>query len=466
MDWPLSKVLIPHEQNAHPNDDAPDGTPVETWQDIYAWDRTTAKMLNSIPEIPPSSPLTVFTYRDYPFDRPKNVWHEWVALLVSTVKLIEPCTLWINGDFQLCWISSLSWLYFFASSIMLQFWREWLRKRKDSANDQRDLLAGDLPTTKRPGGPRRVVLGTSGSDRMLLAWKVVWGVGIVISIGTLGATYVFVSTSNNRTFYIWGCLQFVWLILSLLFSYFSDVIDPMTHRWLLAPVSRKALTKSDKTRILGLAFATAKYQLYHHPRGMYCYDEELLCTQTLSHYLHQIHYQLQAAYPLDPTTQPGDIIHITIAAVIGDPTLTSTAWIQGSSHSGMDVYDSCIVFARVQGALVAIPTARVLSDPLTSELNVESSGIDRDILQKGSTNTGRGISWWYWIPCGPDRWLQVRTEELRFLGTREAEVLTDMGVTEKLQRGRLVVSLRDVGEVRGVVSVSREVGDLLIDLAR
>ena len=423
-------------------------------------------MLNSIPEVPPPAPLTVFTYRDYPFDRPTNVWHEWVAILASTVKLIEPFTLWINRNTELCWISSLNWLFFFASSVMLQFWREWLRKREGSADDQRDLLAGDLPTTKRPGGPRRVVLGTSGSDRMLLAWKVVWGLGIVISIGSLGATYIFVSSSNHGTFYIWGCFQLAWLILSLLFSYFSDVIDPMTHRWLLAPVSRKDLTKSDKDRILSLAFAAAKYQLYHHPRGMYCYEEELLCTRTLSEYLHQVQHQLQAAYPLEPSVQPGNTVDITIAAVIGDPTLASTAWIQGSSHSGMDLYDCCIVFARVHGALVAIPAARVLSDPLTSQLNVEGSGIDRDILQKGSTNTGSGISWWYWIPCGPDRWLQVRAEELRFLGTRKAEVLADVGITDKLQRGRLIVSLRDVEEVKGVVKLSREVGELLVDFAR
>jgi hypothetical protein len=438
---------------------------VQTWQDVYVFDRTTAMMLNAVPEIQPHSPMVVFTYRAYPFDRPTDLWYEWVAILASTVKLIEHGTLWIHGDFELCWMSSLSWLYFFASSVTLQLWREWLRKRKDSANDEQDLVAGLLPTTKRPGGPRRIFLGTSGSGRMLLAWKVVWLLGIVISIVSLVATYVFVSTASNRTFYIWGGFQFAWLVLGLLFSYFSDVIDPVTHRWLVAPVPKKDLIKSDKDRILSLVFAVARYQTYFHPRGTYCYDEELLCTRTLSNYLHQVHHQLQATYPLQPSTKPGDTVDITIIAVVGDPTLTSVAWLQGSKHNGMDLYDSCIVFAHVNGVLVAVPAARVLSDPLTSILDVEGSAIDPDIVQKGSTNTGRGISWWYWIPCGPNRWLQARTHEMHFLGRRRADVLADAGVTEKLEKGRLVVGLRNVEEVKGVVGFSVEVGGLLIDLA-
>ena len=461
-----SKVLILNEQNVSLKEHADEGKIAEAWRDVYVFDRTSAMMLNSIPEIQPGCPLVVFTYRDYPFDRPTHLWHEWVAIMASIVKLFELCTLWINGDLALCWISSFNWLYFFASSVILQFWREWLRKWKDSTNDEQDFVAGHLPTTKRPGGPRRIFLGTSGSDRMLLAWHLVWGLGIVSSIVSLVATYVFVSTSGNRTFYIWVGFQFAWLILSLLFSYCSDVLDPMTHRWLVARVAKKDLTKSDKDRLVSLTFAVATYQQYFHPRGIYCYDEELLCTRSLSDYLYRVHHQFQATYPLNPSLQPGDMADITIVAVVGDPTLSSVAWLQGSLHSGMDLYDCCIVFAQVKGALVAVPAARVLSDPLTSAVDVEGSVIDRDIVQKGSTNTGRGISWWYWIPCGPDRWLQVRTEEMRFLGQRRAQVLADAGVTDKLEHGRLVVGLRNVGEVKEVVRLSAEVGELLIDLAR
>lgn len=465
-------VLCKRRANASSKDHADHGKVVQTWQDVYVFDRATAKMLNSIPEIPPDSEPVVFTYRDYPFDRPTNLWYEWVAILASTIKCVELCTLWAHGDLVLCWVSSLSWLYFFTSSVVLQFSREWQRNRRDSANDEIDLVAGQLPTTKRPGGPRRILLGRSENDRMLLPWEVAWGVGILISVASVVTTYVFVSTASNTTFYTWAAFQFAWLLLSLLFSYFTDAIDPLTHRRLLAQVSKKDLTRDDKDRLLGLAFSVARYQMYFHPRGIYCYDEELLCTRTLSDYLYQVGHRLEATYPLDPSAQPGDTVDITVVAIVGDPTLTSVAWLQGSSptRSGMDLYDSCIVFARVGGGrLVAVPAARVLSDPLTSAVDVEASGnvvLDRDIVQKGSTNTGSGISWWYWIPCGPDRWLQARTEDMRFLGTRTADVLADAGVTDKLERGRLVVSLKHVADVKGVVALSAEAGGWLLDVAR
>jgi len=130
----------------------------------------------------------------------------------------------------------------------------------------------------------------------------------------------------------------------------------------------------------------------------------------------------------------------------------------------MDLYDCCLLFLNVQGSLIALPVARVLSAPLTSKLDVESSIVDSDIVNKGSTNTGKGITWWYWIPCGEDRWLQTCTEDMKFLGKREAHVLSDAQVTQKLSQGRLIVSLKSVQDVRDVVSVSREACQILVDI--
>ncbi len=132
----------------------------------------------------------------------------------------------------------------------------------------------------------------------------------------------------------------------------------------------------------------------------------------------------------------------------------------------MDLYDTCLLFLVVQDSLVAVPAARVLSDPLTANLDVESSMIDPDIIDKGSTNTGKGITWWYWIPCGADRWLQTRTEDMKFLGHRTAKVLSDRHVTDKLEKGRLIVSLKSVEEVRDVVDLSVRAGKVLIDIVR
>lgn len=49
---------------------------------------------------------------------------------------------------------------------------------------------------------------------------------------------------------------------------------------------------------------------------------------------------------------------------------------------------------------------------------------------------------------------------------RRADILADAGVTKKLETGRLVVSLKNVAEVKNVVALSAEAGACLIDLAK
>ncbi len=135
------------------------GRPRTTWQDIYAFDRSTSKMLHSVPESDAGSALTVYTYRNYPFDRSTNIAREWTALLASAIKIIEFCTLWISGDRTLCWVSNIAWLYFFGAALTVQFHRQWRGQSEGSGSDRVDILAGQLPTTTRPGGHRKLLWG-------------------------------------------------------------------------------------------------------------------------------------------------------------------------------------------------------------------------------------------------------------------------------------------------------------------
>ena len=436
-----------------------------TWQDIYAFDRSTSKLLNSIPESNPGAPLNIFTYRNYPFDRPTNLSHEWMALSVSFIKMVELCTLWMAGDRILCWVSGLPWLYFYVAAVALQLRRHW-RGQVEESSDWVDVLAGRLPTTTRPGGSRKLLLGTSEKGRLFLSWKIVWTLGALVCMVSVIATYILLGRSTDTTFYIWSAFQMAWLILSLMFYHFSDLTDPMACRQLLAQTPWKDLTMPMKARVLTLALALAKYQMHFHPRGIYCYDEDLLSARALCSYLSTVGHHLQVNYPLDLSAAFGDIIDISVHAVVGDPTLTSAVWMRGYSHTGMDLYDCCLLFLNVQGSLLAIPAARVLSDPLTSKLDVESSIVDRDIVNKGSTNTGQGITWWYWIPCGENRWLQTCTDDMKFLGNRRAEVLSDAQVTQKLSQGRLIVGLKSIQDVRDVVNVSTQACQILVDIMK
>lgn len=388
-----------------------------------------------------------------------------MTLSVSLLKIIESCALWMAGDRTIFLISSFAWLYFYIAAVVLQLRRHWHGQPEDSSNWV-DVLAGRLPTTTRPGGSRKLLLGTSESDRLFSSWRIAWALGAIVCIVSVIATYVLLGRAADTTFYMWSAFQMAWLLLSLMFYHFSDVTDPMAYRLLLAQTPWKELTMPMKERVLTLALALAKYQMHFHPRGMYCYDEDLLSARTLCNYISTTGHHLQTNYPLDPSAKFGDIVDISVQAVVGDPTLGSAAWIRGYNHTGMDVYDCCLMFLNVQGSLIALPAARVLSDPLTSKLDVESSIVDRDIVNKGSTNTGQGITWWYWIPCEGDRWLQTCTEDMRFLGRRKAEVLSDAQVTQKLSQGRLIVSLKTVQDVRDVVNVSTRACQILVDVMK
>lgn len=423
-------------------------------------------MLNTVPESDVGSPLTVFTYRNYPFDRSTNIAREWTALLASGLKIIEFCTLWVSSDRTLCWVSNIAWLYFFIAALTVQFRRQWRGQPEDSGSDRVDILAGQLPTPTRPGGHRKLLLGTSDTGKLLSSWRIIWGIGSVISLASMLTTYMLLSRTSDRIFYVWSAFQMGWLVLLLMFYHFSDATDPMAYRLLVAQAPWKDCTTLMKERVLDLTLALAKYQMHFHPRGIYCYDEDLVSARTLCSHLSTISHHLQSHYPLDPHAKPGDTLPISVHAIVGDTILTSASWLFGHSLTGMDLYDTCLLFLNVHDSFIAVPAARVLSDPLTTNLDVESSIIDPDIINKGSTNTGAGITWWYWIPCGPDRWLQARTEDVKFLGHRTAKVTSDTDVTETLEKGRLIVSLKNVEEVRDVVELSVRAGKVLIDIVR
>ena len=276
------------------------------WQDVYAFDRSTSKILNSIPESNAGSPLTVFTYRNYPFDRSTNIFREWIALSVSLLKMIEFCTLWVSGDRVLCWVSSIAWLYFLIAASTLQILRQWRGQSEGSGSDQVDIIAGQLPTTTRPGGHRKLLLGTSETGKLLSSWRIVWGLGSVISFASVLTIYLLLSRSSDLTFYVWSAFQMGWLVLSLMFYHFSDATDPMAYRLLIAQVPWKDCSMPMKERVLDLTLALAKYQMHFHPRGIYCYNEDLLSARTFCSHVSTISHHLQPHYPLDPNTKPGD----------------------------------------------------------------------------------------------------------------------------------------------------------------
>lgn len=105
--------------------------------------------------------------------------------------------------------------------------------------------------------------------------------------------------------------------------------------------------------------------MHVHPRGIYCYEEDLQKLDTV--------HETKASYPLLPSDVDSGSCEINVVAVIWDTLLSSACWVFGSKLSGLDLYDSCVLILHIRGSTVAIPAARVLTDkPAAPKPDVEA----------------------------------------------------------------------------------------------
>jgi hypothetical protein len=327
--------------------------------------------MRSVPETKSGAPPTIYTYVDYVFQPKWNIPYDWIGFLASLIKLVETYFLYTKGGFTLACICSITWLYFLVSGIFLRLWQLFTRRvgtlNIGDFDCGLDILTGSLPTVSVPGGQRKIFLGALESAQRSLPWRISWGIGALMTILSMIWTYLFLDQSSNSTVYVWAAFQGLWLLLRLLFYQTTSMVDPMaTHghkEW-----TWNKLTKAMKTRVLALTQALAKYQTYHHPRGLYSYREELFDTKTLIDLIERSGGPLNDGYPLGPEASTGDLVDMVTLGIIGDTTLASAAWIQGASLGGMDLYDSCLLFLEINGAVRALPATRVEADSVPSKI--------------------------------------------------------------------------------------------------
>ena len=277
-------------------------------------------------------------------------------------------------------------------------------------------------------------------------WKFAWGIGSGVSAGTIIATYMVLSKQTSSVFAIWVGFQFAWMALRSVFYHFAEGTDRVSHH----PIEEewKELSVELISRIRNLVCALSKYQMHLHPRprGLYCYEEDAQSLEKA--------YETRLEYPLPTDSSNGDNIEINVEEIIGDTALSSACCIFGSKLTGMQLYDSCVLILRVNSETFAIPSARVLTDKAAlPRVDVEAAKGPLFSL-RGNSNTGRDILRFYWIPCGDDRWLQVATIEMKFLGTQTASIVSDAQVTQKLAGGELLVSISEVDHVKEIVQYS------------
>lgn len=365
--------------------------------------------------------------------------------------------LWRQKATILTLVSGGCWFFFFGASVVLQLLGLSYIHYEGVTQRKVDIIAGQLPSPLRVGGQRRLILGAPQEVRHSLYWKVFWGIGSIVCTASVVVLYVNLGRQETTVFAIWTGFQFLWLALRSVFYHFGQATDRIFHHPMQLSKDWKMVPTHFKSRIRRLIFALSKYQMHVHPRGAYCYEEDVQSCDTS--------YNMQARFILTPEDLHRGEVTLSVVSIVGDTLLSSATWLFGSKLSGMDLYDSCIVVLELNCTTVAIPSARVLSGKprgkLSSWPSDEETGVDRQFPPRGGSNTGTDITWWYWIPCGEGKWLQTHSEDMRFLGKRTASIVSDEQVTKTLASGELLVGISEVGHVHEIVRNSVDGSEVL-----
>jgi hypothetical protein len=157
-------------------------------------------------------------------------------------------------------------------------------------------------------------------------------------------------------------------------------------------------------------------------------------------------------------------VDIEILAVIGDTMLYSIACIYGYSISGFDLYDSCLVFVKVNNQTFLVPASRVLSGNISyvkAHPEDGEPGTSPQFIPKMGPCRAEDNGWVFWIPLGSGRWLYMICG-FNFLGKQRVEVLDNAEVTRRLMLGTLWVSITTCEEIEDFVEKSAVVGHILL----
>ena len=393
--------------------------------------------------------------------RIRNTWRDSIGILVSMSKLVEVAIMWQHSAITLSLTSGFCWLYYFLASITIQACG---LSREYSGNIDIcdvDILAGELPTPMKSGSSYKILLGVPDAVRNNIIWKVSWALGSLISIATVIATYMTLGHQPSRVFAIWTGFQFFWLGIRSVFYHFAQGTDSILHYPISLGKNWNAIPMHFKDRIRRLALALSAYQIHVHPRGVYSYEEDLQP-------LHRVQNLQRCFVPTSEEREHG-AVELSVTGIIGDTVLSSVCWILGSNFTGLQLYDACIIILDVKGTSTAIPCARVLSDKpppgpdmeIGMETKFPPRGVEPRYPPKGGPNRGTAITWWYWIPCGENLWLQTHTTDMKFLGKRTADLLSDEQVTKKLTSGDLFIGMSEVAHVKEVVQNANAACDIL-----
>jgi len=190
--------------------------------------------------------------------------------------------------------------------------------------------------------------------------------------------------------------------------------------------------------------------------------------------------QMSCELPRDFDPSKSSSIEIEITAVIGDTVLSSAMWMGGSDVSPMDMYDSCLVFFSFPPPSPSPSSPSLSPPPAASTFAIPAARVAHHIGELNRPDTEKCIpvfvprgtgryaayveTWRYWIPCGPNRWLQFQSRNLTASGRCMADVLDDGQLSALLGAGTWNISLTHAEEIKEIVKLSHVGVEALLNL--
>lgn len=188
---------------------------------MYAFDSSTSTVLNELPATDADEAFAVYTYGDYPFARKHRSRFQFAALSVSTLKLTEAWCLWRLAGPLLAIVTVIPWTYFFLFAVVVELHEIIISRALILTGGDIDIIAGQLPSTKKPGGSKKIFLGAVDDPRRHRWWRTAWLFGAILCTFSIVLTYFILAQQPTSITLLWTAFQALWFIL-------RNVVSPIT----------------------------------------------------------------------------------------------------------------------------------------------------------------------------------------------------------------------------------------------